>query len=175
MSNVSQPDLVHVHDINNTDYDNGNVVVTNVSPPDLLYVDDVFNTEHDNDNRNDLVSTPSPPGLGQDDNISNTNYDDNDNAVVPDVCPQDDRSTLDGEKLNDIPDFLYQLKYKERHIQPIRTFGNRCLSAIGGGNQWSRFAGWVQLSAEAAWPPQSTARATLCAQTPRRNAGNLAK
>ena len=30
------------------------------------------------------------------------------------------------------------------------------------------FAGWVQLSAEAAWPPQSTASATLCAQTPRR-------
>ena len=47
---------------------------------------------------------------------------------------------------------------------PIRTFGNRCLSAIGGGNRWSRFAGWVQLSAEAAWPPRSTASATLCAQ-----------
>ena len=46
----------------------------------------------------------------------------------------------------------------------IRTFGNRCLSAIGGGNRWSRFAGWVQLSAEAAWPPRSTASATLCAQ-----------
>ena len=39
----------------------------------------------------------------------------------------------------------------------IRAFGNRCLSAIGGGNQWSHFAGWVQLSAEEAWPPQSTA------------------
>ena len=46
----------------------------------------------------------------------------------------------------------------------IPTFGNRCLSAIGGGNQWSRFAGWVQLSAEAAWPPRSTASDTLCAQ-----------
>ena len=46
----------------------------------------------------------------------------------------------------------------------IRTFGNRCLSAIGGGNRWSRFAGWVQLSAEAAWPPRSTVSANLCAQ-----------
>ena len=46
----------------------------------------------------------------------------------------------------------------------IRTFGNRCLSAIGGGNRWSRFAGWVQLSAEAAWPPRNTTSATLCAQ-----------
>ena len=46
----------------------------------------------------------------------------------------------------------------------IRTFGNRCLSAIGGVNRWSPFAGWVQLSAEAAWPPRSTASATLCAQ-----------
>ena len=32
----------------------------------------------------------------------------------------------------------------------IPTFGNRCLSAIGGGKQRSRLAGWVQLSAEAA-------------------------
>ena len=31
-------------------------------------------------------------------------------TVVPNVCQQDDRSTLDGEKLSDIPDFLYQLK-----------------------------------------------------------------
>ena len=38
----------------------------------------------------------------------------------------------------------------------IPTFGNRCLSAIGGGKQWSRLVGWVQLSAEAApgpWVP----------------------
>ena len=35
----------------------------------------------------------------------------------------------------------------------IPTFGNRCLSAIGGGKQWSRLAGWVQLSAEAASGP----------------------
>ena len=33
---------------------------------------------------------------------------------------------------------------------PIPTFGNRCLSAIGGGKKQSRLAGWVQLSAEAA-------------------------
>ena len=33
------------------------------------------------------------------------------------------------------------------------TFGNRCLSAIGGGKQRSRLAGWVQLSAEAAPGP----------------------
>ena len=32
----------------------------------------------------------------------------------------------------------------------IPTFGNRCLSAIGGGKQRSRLAGWVQLSTEAA-------------------------
>ena len=63
----------------------------------------------------------------------------------------------------------------------IRTFGNRCLSAIGGGNRWSRFAGWVQLSAEAAWPPRRTASATLCVQATMRlmimiyNAGNLHK
>ena len=49
-------------------------------------------------------------------------------------------------------------------VNIIRTFGNRCLSAIGGGNRWSRFAGWVQLSAEAAWPPRNTTSATLCAQ-----------
>ena len=64
---------------------------------------------------------------------------------------------------------------------PIRTFGNRCLSTIGGGNRWSRFAGWVQLWAEAAWPPRSTASATLCAQATMRlmimiyHAGNLHK
>ena len=46
----------------------------------------------------------------------------------------------------------------------IRTFGNRCLSAIGGGNRWSRLVGWVQLSAEATWPPRNTTSATLCAQ-----------
>ena len=43
------------------------------------------------------------------------------------------------------------------HNDLIPTFGNRCLSAIGGGKQRSRFAGWVQLSAEAApgrnWVP----------------------
>ena len=55
------------------------------------------------------MTTLSPPGLGQCDDISNTNYDENDN-VVPDVWLLDDRLTLDGEKLNDIPDFLYQLK-----------------------------------------------------------------
>ena len=47
----------------------------------------------------------------------------------------------------------------------IPTFGNRYLSAIGGGKQRSRLAGWVQLSAVAAqdpWPPRSTASATLC-------------
>ena len=47
----------------------------------------------------------------------------------------------------------------------IPTFGNRYLSAIGGGKQRSRLAGWVQLSAEAAqdpWPPWSTVSATLC-------------
>ena len=109
MSNVSQLNLVHVHDVNNTDYDNGNVVVTNVSPSNLVYVD-VFNTEHDNDNRNALVSTVSPPCLGQGDNIFNTDYHENGNAIVSNVYQQDDRSTLDGEKLNDIPDFLYQSK-----------------------------------------------------------------
>ena len=35
-------------------------------------------------------------------------------------------------------------------IKLIPTFGNRCLSAIGGGKQRSRLAGWVQLTAEAA-------------------------
>ena len=35
----------------------------------------------------------------------------------------------------------------------IPTFGNRCLSVIGGGKQRSRLAGWVQLSAEAAPSP----------------------
>ena len=35
----------------------------------------------------------------------------------------------------------------------IPTFGNRCLSVNGGGKQWSRLAGWVQLSAEAALGP----------------------
>ena len=35
----------------------------------------------------------------------------------------------------------------------IPTFLNRCLSAIGGEKQWSRLAGWVQLSAEAAPGP----------------------
>ena len=36
----------------------------------------------------------------------------------------------------------------------IPTFGNRCLSAIGGEKQRSRLAGWVQLSAEAAPGPR---------------------
>ena len=110
VSNVSQLNYVHVHDVNNTDYENGNVVVTNVSPSDHVYVDDVFDTKHDNDNSNALVSTVSPTGFGQGDNIFNTDYDGNDNTVVPNVCQQDDRSTLDGEKLSDIPNFLYQLK-----------------------------------------------------------------
>ena len=35
----------------------------------------------------------------------------------------------------------------------IPTFGNRCLSAIGGAKQRSRLAGWVQLSAAAAPGP----------------------
>ena len=38
-------------------------------------------------------------------------------------------------------------------VNVIPTFGNRCLSAIGGGKQWSRPAGWMQLSAEAAHGP----------------------
>ena len=69
----------------------------------------------------------------------------------------------------------------EIEFRLIRTFSNRCLSAIGGGNQWSRFAGWVQLSAEADWPLRSAASATLCAQATMRlmimiyNAGNLHK
>ena len=75
MSNVSQPDPVHVHDVNNTDYNNGKVV-TLVSPPDLVYVDDVFNTEQDNANNNAWFTTLLPPDLGQSD-ISNTNDDDN--------------------------------------------------------------------------------------------------
>ena len=78
----------------------------------------------------------------------------------------------------------YSMVYNKDPIdkeKAIRTFGNRCLFAIGGGNRWSRFAGWVQLSAEAAWPPRSTASATLCAQATMRlmimiyNAGNLHK
>ena len=36
------------------------------------------------------------------------------------------------------------------NVLKIPTFGNRCLSAIGGGKQRSRLAGWVQLSAETA-------------------------
>ena len=63
------------------------------------------------------MSTVSPTGLGQRDNIFNTVYDKDDNAVVPNVCQQDDKSTLDGEKLNDIPDFLYQLK-RHRKAHP---------------------------------------------------------
>ena len=38
-------------------------------------------------------------------------------------------------------------------IMTIATFGNRCLSAIGGEKQRSRLAGWVQLSAEVAPGP----------------------
>ena len=43
----------------------------------------------------------------------------------------------------------------------IPTFGNRCLSAIGGGKQWSRLAGWVQLSAEAAAGPHGVPPAPM--------------
>ena len=75
MSNISQLNYVHVHAVNNTDCENGNVVVTNVSPSDHVYVDDVFYTKLDNDNSNALVSTVSPIGLGQGDNIFNTDYD----------------------------------------------------------------------------------------------------
>ena len=35
----------------------------------------------------------------------------------------------------------------------IPTFGNRCLSAIGGGKQRSHLVGWVQLSAEVVTGP----------------------
>ena len=62
--------------------------------------------------------------------------------------------------------FLYQFThYPVTYMRySIPTFGNRYLSAIGGGKQRSRLAGWVQLSAEAAddpWPPRSTVSATL--------------
>ena len=40
----------------------------------------------------------------------------------------------------------------------IPTFGNRCLSAIGGGKQRPRLAGWVQLSAEAAPGPHGVSQ-----------------
>ena len=43
----------------------------------------------------------------------------------------------------------------------IPTFGNRCLSAIGGGKQRSRLAGWVQLSAEAAPGPHGVPPSSL--------------
>ena len=49
---------------------------------------------------------------------------------------------------------------RKRSKSIIPTFANRYLSAIGGGKQLSRLAGWVQLSAEAAQgpsPPRSIA------------------
>ena len=50
------------------------------------------------------------------------------------------------------------------HYYPIPTFGNCCLSAIGGGKQRSRLAGWVQLSAEAAPGPHGVPPAPPCAE-----------
>ena len=46
----------------------------------------------------------------------------------------------------------------------IPTFGNRCLSTIGGGKQRSRLAGWVQLSVEAAPGPHGVPPAPPCAE-----------
>ena len=43
----------------------------------------------------------------------------------------------------------------------IPTFGNPCLSAIGGGKQRSRLAGWVQPSAEAAPGPHGVPPAPM--------------
>ena len=48
------------------------------------------------------------------------------------------------------------------HVIP--TFGNRCLSAIGGGKQRSRLAGWVQLSAEATPGPHGVPPVPPCAE-----------
>ena len=58
-------------------------------------------------------------------------------------------------------------------VMLIRSFGNHCLSAIGGGKQWSPMAGLVQLLQEAApgLPgPLVTgaASATLCAHAAER-------
>ena len=48
-----------------------------------------------------------------------------------------------------------------KRCHTIPTFGNRCLSVIGGGKQWSRLAGWVQLSAEAAPGPHGVPPAPM--------------
>ena len=50
-------------------------------------------------------------------------------------------------------DFNHNLQNDVIGTMPIPTFGNRCLSAIGGGKQRSHLAGWVQLSAEVAPAP----------------------
>ena len=96
-------------------------------------------------------------------------------VVMSTVPSRNEYSAISSHRrLDGLPDRLFRRKSKTVRDwllwgeftcdRWIRTFGNRCLSAIGGGNRWSRFAGWVQLSAEAAWPPRSTASATLCAQ-----------
>ena len=46
----------------------------------------------------------------------------------------------------------------------IPTFGNHCLSMIGGGKQQSHLVGWVQLSAEAAPGPHGVPPAPPCAE-----------
>ena len=66
------------------------------------------------------------------------------------------------EQLGAAANFDDIVKFGDR--RQIPTFGNRCLSAIGGGKQRSRLAGWVQLSVEAAPGPHGVppAPATLC-------------
>ena len=50
-------------------------------------------------------------------------------------------------------EWIHQIDHQFWRGCGIPTFGNGCLSAIGGGKQRSRFDGWAQLSAEAAPGP----------------------
>ena len=47
---------------------------------------------------------------------------------------------------------------------PILTFVNNLLSAIGGEKQWSRLAGWVQLSAEMGPAPHGVPPVPHCTE-----------
>ena len=61
------------------------------------------------------------------------------------------------------------LKFLSHEVSTIPTFGNPCLSLIGGEKQQSRLARWVQLSVEVAPGPHGVPPAPPCAHRGFRN------
>ena len=71
---------------------------------------------------------------------------------------------FDKTSLVSLEGFHCRVEKKNLQKDSVPTFGNHCLSAIGGRKQRSRLAGWVQLSAEAAPGPHGVPPAPPCAE-----------